>query len=61
MTDEHPRALDWVDEEQLAARVERHVDPDFATLIHGDPSARQTIDYWINVALRQKGRHVGRG
>lgn len=58
---ENPEALGWVDDEQLAARIEHHVDPDFVTLIHGDPSARQTIDYWINAQLRQKGRHVGRG
>ena len=60
MTDEQPEALRWVDEEQLASRVTRE-EPSFATLIHGDPSVRPTIDYWIELQLQQKARHVRRG
>ena len=60
MTDEKPKALSWVDEEQLAARVERNVEPSFAELIYGNPAHTRTVVSLLQEVHRQRGCHVGR-
>lgn len=59
MTDETPRALSWVNEQQLAARIMRE-QPSFAELIHGSPAATRTINSMLETILIQRGQHVRR-
>jgi len=60
MTDEKPVALGWVDVDQLAARIEREVEPSFLELVYGNPANTRTVESLLQEVYRQRGCHVGR-